>query len=181
MAAPPSWSPTTSCSREGPARRSAASLLQECDVHTLLRLPTGIFYAQGVKANVLFFDRKRKSTKPATNRLWVYDLRTDVHVSLKANRLKRSDLDEFVACYRPTDRPSRVPTWSVDEPRGRWRTFEYDELSMREGCNLDLSWIQEAGINRSGDPDTIAAEIAEDLQEALEQIASIAARLNGSR
>ena len=74
-------------------------LLKQADVHTLLRLPTGIFYAQGVKANVLFFDRKPAQEKPWTQKLWIYDLRTNLHFTLKENTLKRSDLDDFVACY----------------------------------------------------------------------------------
>jgi type I restriction enzyme M protein len=74
-------------------------LLKQADVHTLLRLPTGIFYAQGVKANVLFFDRKPAQEKPWTQKLWIYDLRTNLHFTLKENILKRTDLDDFVACY----------------------------------------------------------------------------------
>ena len=79
-------------------------LLKQADVHTLLRLPTGIFYAQGVKANVLFFDRKPAQEKPWTQKLWIYDLRTNLHFTLKENTLKRSDLDDFVACYNPKNR-----------------------------------------------------------------------------
>jgi len=74
-------------------------LLKQADVHTLLRLPTGIFYAQGVKANVLFFERKPAQEKPWTKKLWIYDLRTNLHFTLKENTLKRTDLDDFVACY----------------------------------------------------------------------------------
>jgi len=85
-------------------------LLHECDVHTLLRLPTGIFYAQGVKANVLFFDRKPASETPWTKTLWIYDFRTNEHFTLKTNPLKRSDLDDFVACYNPENRHDRKPT-----------------------------------------------------------------------
>ncbi len=84
-------------------------LLKQADVHTLLRLPTGIFYAQGVKANVLFFDRKPAQEKPWTSKLWIYDLRTNLHFTLKENTLKRTDLDDFVACYNPK------------EPRRRFR------------------------------------------------------------
>ena len=93
-------------------------LLHECDVHTLLRLPTGIFYAQGVKANVLFFDRKPASETPWTKTLWIYDLRTNMHFTLKTNPLKRADLDEFVACYHPANRHERKATWSEVEPPG---------------------------------------------------------------
>ena len=98
------------------------SLLQQCDVHTLLRLPTGIFYAQGVKANVLFFDAKPTQKKACTKRLWVYDLRTGIHFTLKTKPLQRSDLDEFVASYRPGKQHLRKPTWNAQKnPTGRWR------------------------------------------------------------
>jgi len=86
-------------------------LLKQADVHTLLRLPTGIFYAQGVKANVLFFDKKPAREKPWTEQLWIYDLRTNMHFTLKENPLKREDLNEFVACYSAKNRHDRKPTW----------------------------------------------------------------------
>ena len=95
-------------------------LLHDCDVHTLLRLPTGLFYAQGVKANVLFFDKKEASESPWTKRLWIYDLRTNKHFTFKTNPLKREDLHEFVACYNPKNRHDRKPTWSEKIPDGRW-------------------------------------------------------------
>ena len=85
---------------------------------TLLRLPTGIFYAQGVKATVLFFD-----PTPWTRELWVYDFRTNQNFTLKQNPLSREHLDEFVACFKPENRHQRTPTWSEDEPDGRWRAF----------------------------------------------------------
>lgn len=100
-------------------------LLHECDVHTLLRLPTSIFYAQGVKANVLFFDRKPASEHPWTKTLWIYDFRTNQHFTLKTNPLKRSDLSDFVACYHPKNRHDRKPT-------DRFRPFTYDELLKRD-------------------------------------------------
>lgn len=94
-------------------------LLAECDVHTLLRLPTGIFYAQGVKANVLFFDRKPASEKPWTKKLWIYDLRTNKHFTLKTNTLKFEDLQDFIKCYNPDNRFDRKET-------ERFRAFLYD-------------------------------------------------------
>ena len=90
-------------------------------MHTLLRLPTGIFYAQGVKANVLFFDKKPAREQPWTSQLWVYDLRTNMHFTPKENPLRREHLDEFVQCYNPANRHERMPTWSEDNPNGRWR------------------------------------------------------------
>jgi type I restriction enzyme M protein len=91
-------------------------LMHECDVHTLLRLPTGLFYAQGVKANVIFFDKKPASETPWTRKLWIYDLRTNKHFTLKTNPLKRADLDEFVRLYSPANRHDRKATWAPSPP-----------------------------------------------------------------
>ncbi|HEX2091786.1 MAG TPA: class I SAM-dependent DNA methyltransferase [Longimicrobiaceae bacterium] len=154
-------------------------LLAECDVHTLLRLPTGIFYAQGVKANVLFFDKKPGSEKPWTTRLWIYDLRTNQHFTLKTKPLQRSDLDEFVACYRPANRHDRDPTWSPDNPDGRWRAYDYEELAQRDKTSLDIFWLRDEALEDTANlPDP--AEIAEDLRAALEEFEAIAAGLSGS-
>ncbi len=157
------------------------NLLKQCDVHTLLRLPTGIFYAQGVKANVLFFDAKPAQEKPWTSKLWVYDLRTNMHFTQKTNPLKRADLDEFVACYRPGKRHLRKATWdSEKQPDGRWRVFEYDELIKRDKVNLDIFWLKDTSLEDSAAlpaPDILAQEIADDLQTALDQFTAIAANL----
>jgi type I restriction enzyme M protein len=153
------------------------NLMQQCDVHTMLRLPTGIFYAQGVKANVLFFDAKPAQEKAWTKKLWVYDLRTNMHFTLKQNTLMRADLDEFVECYKPSNRQRRKPTWSEENPEGRWRVFEYEELIKRDKVNLDLFWLKDKSLEESDDlpdPDVIAEEIADDLQTALDQFRSIA-------
>ncbi len=152
-------------------------LLHECDVHTLLRLPTGLFYAQGVKANVLFFDRKPASEKPWTKKLWIYDLRTNKEFTLKTNTLKRSDLDEFVKCYNPENRHSRKPTWSEKNPDGRWRSFDYEELINRDKASLDIFWLKDESLEDSDnlpEPDIIAREIVTDLQDALAQFQMIA-------
>jgi type I restriction enzyme M protein len=152
-------------------------LLHECDVHTLLRLPTGIFYAQGVKANVLFFDRKPASEKPWTEKLWIYDLRTNKNFTLKQNPLTRADLDEFVACFHPENRHKRTATWSEQNPEGRWRVYAYDELTARDKVNLDIFWLRDESIedtSRLPDPDTLASEIVEDLRAALEQFDELA-------
>ena len=157
-------------------------LLAECDVHTLLRLPTGIFYAQGVKANVLFFDRKPASPHPWTRKLWVYDLRTNQHFTLKTNPMKRADLDDFIAQYRPGALGQRQPTWTEAQPEGRWRSYDYDELINRDKCSLDLFWLKDDSLldaENLPEPDAIAAEIAEDLRSALEQIEEILGDLGG--
>ena len=152
-------------------------LLHECDVHTLLRLPTGLFYAQGVKANILFFDKKPASEKPWTKKLWIYDFRTNKDFTLKTNPLKREDLDEFVKCYNPQNRHERKPTWSEKNPNGRWRAFEYDELINRDKASLDIFWLRDESLEASEnlpEPDVIAREIVDDLQSALVQFQAIA-------
>jgi type I restriction enzyme M protein len=157
-------------------------LLHECEVHTLLRLPTGLFYAQGVKANVLFFDRKPASETPWTKTLWIYDLRTNTDFTLKTRPLARSDLDEFVACYHPENRHERQPTWSEDNPQGRWRDYTFEELTGRDKLNLDIFWLRDESLEDSAnlpDPDILAAEIIEDLENALAQFRGIADSLNG--
>lgn len=145
-------------------------LLQQADVHTLLRLPTGIFYAQGVKANVLFFDRKPAADKKAwTEKLWIYDFRTNQHFTLKENTLKRSDLDDFVKCYNPKNRHSRKES-------ERFKSFTYDELIKRDKVNLDIFWLKDDALEDSANlpaPGVIAADIVADLEAALEQFSAI--------
>jgi len=152
-------------------------LLHDCDVHTLLRLPTGLFYAQGVKANVLFFDKKVASETPWSKKLWIYDLRTNKHFTLKTDPLKREDLDEFVTCYNPANRHERKPTWSEKKPDGRWRAYDYEELVARDKASLDFFWLKDESLEASDnlpDPDIIAQEIVDDLEAALEQFRLIA-------
>ncbi|MCE0498045.1 MAG: type I restriction-modification system subunit M [Methylacidiphilales bacterium] len=152
-------------------------LLKQADVHTLLRLPTGIFYAQGVKANVLFFDRKPAQEKPWTQKLWIYDLRTNLHFTLKENTLKRSDLDDFVACYNPKNRHERKES-------DRFKGFAYAELIKRDKVNLDIFWLKDDSLEESANlpaPGVIAQEITDDLEAALEQFATIAEDLKGSK
>ncbi len=144
-------------------------LLAECDVHTLLRLPTGIFYAQGVKANVLFFDRKPASETAWTQKLWIYDFRTNVHFTLKTKTLQFEDLQDFIQCYNLDNRHQRKET-------ERFRAFTYAELIQRDKASLDLSWLQDASLEDSAnlpDPNQLAREIAENLQAALEQFEEI--------
>ena len=150
-------------------------LLKQVDVHTLLRLPTGIFYAQGVKANVLFFDRKPAQEKPWTQKLWIYDLRTNLHFTLKENTLKRSDLDDFVACYHTKNRHDRKES-------ERFKAFTYEELAKRDKVNLDIFWLKDDALEESANlpaPEVIAADITADLEAALEQFATIAEDLKG--
>jgi type I restriction enzyme M protein len=164
----------------GPGETVRRKLLEQCDVHTLLRLPTGLFYAQGVKANVLFFDARPARDKAWTEKLWVYDLRTNLHFTLKTKPLKRADLDEFVECYRPGKRHLRKPTWAEGTPQGRWRSFPFEELAKRDKLNLDLFWLKDESLEDSEslpEPDVLAEEIAADLQTALELFGTIAKAL----
>ena len=148
-------------------------LLAECDVHTLLRLPTGIFYAQGVKANVLFFDRKAGSDEVQTKDLWIYDLRTNKHFTLKTRPLTRADLDDFVQSYRAGARNQR-------QESERFRRFPYDELIARDKTSLDLFWLRDESLDDTDNlpaPGVIAAEIVEDLQAALAEFTELAESL----
>lgn len=146
-------------------------LLTDFNLHTMLRLPTGIFYAQGVKANVLFFDKKvARPGQPWTELLWVYDLRTNKHFTLKQNPLRRSDLDEFVAAYRATERVESE----------RWKPFTYDEIVARDKANLDITWLKDDSLedlDNLPSPDVIAREIVEDLTAALAEFEAVATAL----
>ena len=156
------------------------NLLKQFDVHTLLRLPTGIFYAQGVKANVLFFDAKPAQEQAWTSQLWVYDLRTNMHFTLKTSPLKRADLVEFVTCYNASNRHERKESWGETNPDGRWRSFAYEALLKRDKLNLDIFWLKDKSLEDSADlpdPDILAQEIADDLQTALDQFLAIAGAL----
>ena len=145
--------------------------MNDYDVHTLLRLPTGIFYAQGVKANVLFFDKKPASEKSWTEKLWIYNLRTNKHFTLKTNILKYEDLQDFLNCYNPMNRHQRHET-------ERFRSFTIDELLKRDKINLDIFWLRDESLEDSDnlpEPQVIAQ--VENLESALEQFAEIETEL----
>ena len=150
-------------------------LLKEFDVHTLVRLPTGIFYAGGVKANVLFFDKRPASDTPWTEKLWVYDLRINQHFTMKQNPLRRKHLDEFVECYKPgRPRGERVES-------ERFKAFTYDELMARDKANLDLVWLKDDSIEDAADlpaPEVLAREIVAELDVELGEFAASAEALD---
>jgi len=149
-------------------------LLNEFDFHTLLRLPTGLFYAKRVKANVMFFQKKKKSEKAATEKLWIYDLRTNYHFTLKTNPLKYEDLKDFIKCYNPENRFERKES-------ERFRMFTYEELIERNKVNLNIFWLKDKSLEDTEnlpEPEKIAEEISEDLQFALEQFQQIIKVLN---
>lgn len=145
-------------------------LLRTTDLHTILRLPTGIFYAQGVKANVIFFDNRAASRDPQTEKVWYYDYRTNVHHTLKQKPLTYAHLEEFVSCYNPRNRYERSPTWTEDSPDGRWRAYDRDELLARDRASLDLFWLRDASmtdLENLPTPEVLAEEIMENLRSAL--------------
>jgi type I restriction enzyme M protein len=150
-------------------------LLEQFDFHTLVRLPTGIFYKPGVKANLLFFDKHppRADSKPNSKALWIYDFRTNLHFTLKKNPLKPADLADFLTCYSPDNRNKRKET-------ERFKRFDVADLLKRDKLNLDISWLKDDSlddIDSLPPPDEIAAEIVENLQAALEQFLAVAEAL----
>jgi type I restriction enzyme M protein len=155
-------------------------LLETVDLHTILRLPTGIFYANGVKANVLFFDAKPSSKDPWTKDVWIYDYRANIHHTLKKNPLKLDDLKDFISCYNPKNRNKRKETWSHENPDGRWRKFTYEDINARDKTSLDITWIKDkslADLDNLPDPDELAEEIVENLESALDGFKSIISQL----
>jgi len=164
----------------GAGEKIRRNLLAKCNVHTLLRLPTGIWYSPGVKANVLFFDKKEGRADPWTEKLWVYDLRTNKHFTQKQSPIGRRDLDEFVDCYQAGAMHKRRATWNDENPEGRWRCYSYDEIAKRDKLNLDLFWIKDKSLTDTDSlpaPDILAAEIADELEAAFDLFTKIAKKL----
>ena len=157
-------------------------LLENTDLHTILRLPTGLFYAQGVKANVIFFDNHEASSDPWTKEVWYYDYRTNIHHTLKKKPMRFEDLGEFIECYNPTNRHGRKPTWDADaNPDGRWRKFTYEELIDRDKSSLDVFWLKDKSLtdlDNLPEPDILAAEIIENLEAGLDSFREVLAELN---
>lgn len=148
-------------------------LMATCDVHTILRLPTGLFYAQGVKANVIFFDNKPASKEVWTKDVWIYDLRTNIHFTLKTKRLGYEDLQDFVKCFNPGNRHKRKET-------ERFKKFGYKEIEARDKTNLDIFWLKDDSLGdmeNLPDPDVLAQEIVENLEAGLNSFKEIIATL----
>ncbi len=148
-------------------------LLDTCDLHTILRLPTGIFYAQGVKANVLFFTKKPAREQPWTARTWFYDLRTNQHFTLKRHKLTIADLQPFIDAYRPDDLDAR-------EESERFKAYSYEQLVERDQVNLDITWLRDDShldADDLPDPDILVNEILEDLRAALTEFEELADEL----
>lgn len=158
-------------------------LLQTTELHTILRLPTGIFYRPGVKANVLFFDNRPGAKDPWTKEVWVYDYRTNVHHTLKKKPMTFEHLQDFIRCYNPSNRNNRTETWSEENPDGRWRKFSYAEIMERDKTNLDIFWLRDKSLtdlDNLPDPDIIANDIIENIEASLESFREVMATLNGN-
>lgn len=163
-------------------------LMLTTDLHTILRLPTGLFYAQGVKANVLFFDNRAASKEAHTKEIWFYDYRTNVHHTLKKKPMTTADLDEFVQLYNPGNRYKRTETWSEvatssTSPEGRWRKFTYEEILERDKTNLDIFWLKDKSLtdlDNLPDPDILASEIIENIESGLNSFKEIMEMINGN-
>lgn len=157
---------------DGDGEKIRKDLMEKCNLHTILRLPTGIFYAQGVKTNVLFFNRG-KTDKGNTKEVWIYDLRSDMPSFGKTNPLKESHFDEFLKCYCDGDLSARKETYSVDNPNGRWRKFTYEEILARDKTSLDISWIK----SQNTSDDYTLAELLGIIKEKSDNITSAVAEL----
>ena len=155
-------------------------LLQTTDLHTILRLPTGIFYKPGVKANVIFFDKRPASSETQTKEVWIYDFRTNMHFTLKQHPMTFADLEDFIQCYHPENRYERTETWSEENPDGRWRKFPVEDILSRDKTSLDIFWIKDkalADLDNLPEPDVLADDIIENLQSALESFQELQAQL----
>lgn len=159
-------------------------LMKTTDLHTILRLPTGLFYAHGVKANVLFFDNKPASKEAQTNEVWIYDYRTNIHHTLKKKQMTTTDLSEFVKLYNPGNRNKRTETWSKENKEGRWRKYSYKEILAREKTNLDIFWLKDKSLtdlDNLPDPNILANDIIKNLEAGLGSFKEIMETLNGNK
>jgi type I restriction enzyme M protein len=160
------------------------NLLKTTDLHTILRLPTGIFYAQGVKANVIFFDNHEASKKPWTKEVWFFDYRTNIHHTLKKKPLRFEHLFEFIECYKPANRHKRKATWDAEKnPEGRWRKYSYEELTARDKTSLDIFWLKDKSLtdfDNLPEPDELAEEIIENLEAGLSSFRAVVRGLSAN-
>lgn len=160
----------------GQGQSIRADLMDKCNLHTILRLPTGIFYAQGVKTNVLFFQRGT-TEKGNTENVWVYDLRTNMPSFGKRNPLTFEHFADFITCYG--DEPNGTAPRTDQGEEGRWRCFSREFITQR-GENLDISWLRDESLQSADDlpePEEIAATIMEKLQIAMSEMEALSALL----
>jgi len=155
-------------------------LLDETDLHTVLRLPTGIFYANGVKSNVLFLEKK-KGNKKSSKEVWFYDYRTNIHHTLKKQVLKYEHLIPFVECYLSKDREMTKETWTKDNPHGRFRKYSYSEIIVRDKTNFDIFWLKDDNyidMDSLPEPEVLAQEIIDGLESTLNSFREVTKSLS---
>ncbi|MDO5741686.1 MAG: N-6 DNA methylase, partial [Vagococcus sp.] len=157
---------------DGVGEQIRKDLMNKCDLHTILRLPTGIFYAQGVQTNVLFFTRGT-TEKNNTKETWIYDMRNNMRTFGKRNPLNHKDFEEFIACYQVDDRSKRKETWSETNPNGRWRKYTIEEIDKRANTSLDISWLEE---EKDG-PDYSIAELLDLMEQKTQNISDSVVKL----
>jgi len=149
-------------------------MLEITDLHTILRLPTGIFYKPGVKANVIFFDNHPASKNSWTKEVWIYDLRTNIHFTLKKNKMEFEDLKDFIECYHPENRHLREET-------EQFKKFTYNEIISRDKTSLDIFWLKDKSLtdlDNLPDPDVLVEDIIENLESSLESLREISNNLS---
>ena len=151
-------------------------LLEQCNMHTMLRLPTGIFYAGGVKSNVLFFEKKpaREDSKAWTETMWIYDMRTNMHFTQKEKKMTRSDLDDFVQRYNPDNISDRKETV-------RFKQYSYDDIVKRDQTSLDIFWMNDESLEdlqNLPEPKVLAEEISDSLESATNSVNELIEILN---
>jgi len=159
-------------------------LMETTELHTILRLPTGIFYANGVKANVLFFNNHAAQKDPWTKEIWFYDYRTNIHHTLKKKPMRQEHLQDFIKCYNPENYHKRLETWSEkSNPEGRWRKYSYAEVIARDKTSLDIFWLKDkslADLDNLPEPEVLAEEIIENMEAGLNSFREVLGGLNAS-
>ena len=164
------------------ARQFARRLLgQPLTYIRFFDLPTGVFYAQGVKANVFFFDNHEASPNPWTKQVWFYDYRTNIHHTLKKKPMRFENLSDFINCYNPQNRHRRKATYDeTDALEGRWRSYSYEEIISRDKTSLDIFWLKDKSLtdlDNLPEPDDLAEEIIENLEAGLNSFREVLAGL----
>jgi len=159
-------------------------LMENTELHTILRLPTGIFYANGVKANVLFFNNHPAQKDPWTKEIWFYDYRTNIHHTLKKKPMRQEHLQDFIQCYNPDNYHNRSATWHEENnPEGRWRKYSYEEVIARDKTSLDIFWLKDkslADLDNLPEPEVLAEEIIENMEAGLNSFREVLGALNVS-
>ncbi|MEN5197013.1 HsdM family class I SAM-dependent methyltransferase [Sphingobacterium faecium] len=156
-------------------------LLDETNFHTILRLPTGIFYAQGVKSNVLIFECKKASIAKGTKEVWFYDYRTNIHHTPKNNPISYNHLADFVKCYKSRNEKNLTESWSEKNLMGRWRKYTYQEIIERDKTNLDIFWLKDDNLidlENLPEPEILINDIIENLESVLANFKTIRESIN---